>query len=187
MQLDKSLVNYNRAIAIQLDYADAYFNKSLILLLTNNYLEGWRLYEWRWKQEHNISLIRKYKQQLWLGIEPLNNKTLLIYFEQGFGDYIQFIRYALLVENLGAKVILDVPLVLLSLISTLKGQFIFIESGKSLPSFDYHCPVMSLPLAFKTTINSIPNQIPYLYANKEKETQWHKRLAKKTNRSFQPR
>ena len=104
----------------------------------------------------------------------------MIYPEQGFGDYIQFIRYAALVEQIGAKVILEVPSELMTLCSTLKGQFTLIEKGKPLPSFDYHCPVMSLPLALKTTVESIPAQIPYLYADDEKQKRWYKKLGAKT-------
>ena len=175
-QFDKALVNYNKAISIDPDYADAYFNKSTLLILRGDYREGWQLYEWRWKQQHNINSRRSYKQPLWLGNESLINKTLLITIEQGFGDYIQFIRYAILVEKLGAKVVLEAPLALIKLASTLKGNFILIESGKSLPDFDYYCPVMSLPLAFKTTVKTIPARLPYLYVDEAKKQQWNKRL-----------
>ena len=177
-QFDKALVNYNQAIAIDPNYADAYFNKSLLLILRGNYGEGWQLYEWRWKQKHNIDSRRSYKQPLWLGNESLIGKTLLITIEQGFGDYIQFIRYAFLVEKLGAKVILEAPLLLMKLASTLKGHFIFVESGKSLPDFDYYCPIVSLPLAFKTTVETIPATLPYLYVDKVKKQQWNKKLGK---------
>ena len=178
-QFDKALDNYNHVIALKPDYADAYFNKAILLLLIGDYLEGWQLYEWRWKQEHNINSLRSYKQSLWLGNESLINKTLLIYSEQGFGDYIQFVRYAFLVESLGAKVILEVPLALMSVFSSLKGNFILVECGKLLPDFDYHCPVMSLPLAFKTIVKTIPTQNIYLYADMYKKQRWNKKFNKK--------
>ena len=177
-QFDKALINYNQAIAIDPDYADAYFNKSTLLILRGDYEEGWQLYEWRWKQKHNSNSRRSFKQPLWLGIEPLISKTLLITIEQGFGDYIQFIRYALLVEHLEAKVVLEVPLSLIKLTSTLKGNFIFVESGKPLPDFDYYCPVASLPLAFKTSVETIPATVPYLFVDEVKKQQWNKRLGK---------
>ena len=175
-QFDKALVSYNKAISIDPNYADAHFNKSTLLILRGDYREGWQLYEWRWKQKHNINSRRAYKQPLWLGHESLINKTLLITIEQGFGDYIQFIRYAILVEQLGAKVVLETPLALMKLAGTLKGHFIFVESGKSLPDFDYYCPMMSLPLAFKTTVKTIPARLPYLYVDEAKKQQWNKRL-----------
>ena len=164
----------------QPDYAEAYWNKSLLKILIGEYLEGWKLYEWRWKKEPLINSLRAYHQPLWLGDESIFHKTLLIYPEQGFGDYIQCIRYAALVEQLGAKVILEVPSRLLTLCSTLKGQPILIENGKPLPSFDYHCPVMSLPLALKTTVETIPAQIPYLYADDQRKKRWNEKLGNKT-------
>ena len=179
-RLDEALAGFDRAIAIQPDYAEAYWNKSLLKILIGEYLEGWKLYEWRWKKEPQINSPRAYHQPLWLGDESIYHKTLLIYPEQGLGDYIQCIRYAALVEQLGAKVILEVPSRLLTLCSTLKGQPILIENGKPLPSFDYHCPVMSLPLALKTTVETIPAQIPYLYADDQRKKRWNEKLGNKT-------
>ena len=179
-RLDEALASYDRAIALNPNYAEAYWNKSLLKILIGEYLEGWKLYEWRWKKEPQINSLRAYHQPLWLGDESIFHKTLLIYPEQGFGDYIQCIRYAALVEQLGAKVILEVPSRLLTLCSTLKGQPILIENGKPLPSFDYHCPVMSLPLALKTTVETIPAQIPYLYADDQRKKRWNEKLGNKT-------
>ena len=85
-----------------------------------------------------------------------------------------------MLENIGAKVILEVPKPLIVLIKTLHGKFLVIEKGQSLPDFDYHIPVMSLPLAFKTEVNSIPASIPYLYSDKIKMEYWNKKLNKKT-------
>ncbi len=179
-RLDEALASYDRAIALNPDYAEAYSNKSLLKILIGEYLEGWKLYEWRWKKEPQINSLRAYHQPLWLGDESIFHKTLLIYPEQGFGDYIQCIRYAALVEQLGAKVILEVPSRLLTLCSTLKGQPILIENGKPLPSIDYHCPVMSLPLALKTTVETVPAQIPYLYADDQRKKRWNEKLGNKT-------
>ena len=179
-RLDEALASYDRAIALNPNYAKAYWNKSLLKILIGEYLEGWKLYEWRWKKEPQINSLRAYHQPLWLGDESIFHKTLLIYPEQGFGDYIQCIRYAALVEQLGAKVILEVPSELMTLCSTLKGQPILIENGKPLPSFDYHCPVMSLPLALKTTVETVPAQIPYLYADDQRKKRWNEKLGNKT-------
>ena len=178
-RLDEALASYDHAIVLKSEYADAYWNKSLLKILTGDYLEGWQLYEWGWKNFARTPL-RTFTEPLWLGTEALVNKTLLIYPEQGLGDYIQCIRYAVLVEQLGATVILEVPLALMSLVSTLKGQFTLVESGKPLPDFDYHCPVMSLPLAFKTTVETIPAQLPYLYTNDDKKQHWQEKLGNKT-------
>jgi tetratricopeptide (TPR) repeat protein len=178
-RLDDVLENYDRAIVLKSDYTDAIFNKSLLKLRTGFYIEGWRLYERRWEKEPRITINKSYQKSLWLGDESIINKTLLIYPEQGLGDYIQFIRYADLVEQLGAKVILEVPSELMTLCSTLKGQRILIENGKPLPYFDYRCPVMSLPLALKTTVETIPAQIPYLYVGEERKKRWNRKLGNK--------
>jgi tetratricopeptide (TPR) repeat protein len=179
-RLDEALESYDRAIALQPDFALAYWNKSTLRILKGEYLEGWELYEWRWKLEKFNNMSIPYAQCLWLGNESLTGRTLLIHREQGFGDYIQFIRYALLAEQAGARVILEVPAPLMALVSTLKGNFTLVETGAPLPEFDYHCPVMSLPLAFKTTVETIPAQIPYLYADEAKKKQWCKNLGEKT-------
>jgi len=179
-RLDEALESYDRAIALNPDYANAYWNKSLLKILQGDYLEGWKLYEWRWKREKHINSAREFHQPLWLGNESISDETLLIHPEQGHGDYIQFIRYAALVERLGVRVVLEVPPELTKLFSTLTGQLTLIEKGKPLPSFDYHCPVMSLPLALKTTLKTIPAQIPYLYTDDEKRKRWNTKLGAKT-------
>ena len=178
----EALISYEKAIAINPNYEDAYWNKSLQHILQGDYLEGWKLYEWRWTKEEFTSQIKNFPQPLWLGEPSLVDKTILIYPEQGLGDYIQFIRYAPLLEDLGAKVILEVPAPLMPVVSTLQGQFILIEKGKALPDFDYHCPVMSLPHAFKTTVDTIPNQVPYFSVNQTKKQTWQARLGQKKQR-----
>ncbi|MCX7077706.1 MAG: hypothetical protein NTZ45_13280, partial [Methylococcales bacterium] len=167
---------------IDANYANAYWNKSVLHILKGEYLQGWALFEWRWKREECQNKLKNTTKPLWLGESSLKNKTIVIYPEQGFGDYIQFIRYAPMLEQLGAQVILEVPVLLITVVSTLKGQFTFIEKGKELPDFDYHCPVMSLPHAFKTTVDSIPNQVPYFSVNQTKKQTWQARLGEKSQR-----
>jgi tetratricopeptide (TPR) repeat protein len=179
-RFDEAYVSYDRAIAIKPDYAKAYWHKSLLKLLLGDYDAGWQLYEWRWKTASFINTVRNYQQPLWLGEQALTGKTLLIYGEQGLGDSIQFCRYAPMAQARGAKVILEAPRELFALLSSLKGNVTLIEQGHQLPDFDLHCPLMSLPLAFKTTVPTIPAEIPYLYSDTEKQAVWHKRLGAKT-------
>lgn len=176
---DESLASYDRAIALKPDSASAYWNKSLLKLLTGEYAEGWQLYEWGWRCSER-GAARNFTQPRWLGEQPIAGKTLLIHAEQGLGDTIQFCRYAPMAEALGAKVVLEVPAPLVSLLSTLKGNFTIVEKGKYLPDFDMVCPVMSLPLAFKTTVETIPATVPYLHVNQDKQAEWHLRLGNKT-------
>ncbi len=178
-RLDAAQHCYECAIVLQADHAEAYWNIALLNIIRGDYEEGWKQYEWRWKVKSNHS-IRTFAQPLWLGESSLSNKTLLIYPEQGLGDYIQCLRYVSLAEQNGAKVVLEAPEALMALASSLAGQFTLIETGQPLPDFDYHCPVMSLPLAFKTTLASIPATLPYLYAEKAKKQCWHEKLGKKT-------
>ena len=182
-QLDAALTSYDIAIELKRDYAEAYWNKSLALLLQGEFIKGFNEYEWRWKNE-NIKKIageRSFTQPLWVGNESLANKTILLWSEQGLGDSIQFCRYAKLVKSLGAKVLLDVPKPLVALLDELEGVDLLIEKGKPLPNFDFQCPLMSLPLAFKTDLNSIPNPTDYLKNIAEKVEVWSKRVGEKSN------
>jgi hypothetical protein len=112
---------------------------------------------------------------LWLGSEPVDGKTILLHAEQGFGDTIQFIRYAPLLASQGANVICEVQPELLPLLSRLEGIRV-VAFGEPLPAFDLHCPMLSLPLAFKTRIETIPAAVPYLTAPVERQEYWRDRL-----------
>ena len=175
----EALSNYDKAISIRPDYAEAQFNKSRLKLLLGQYAEGWSLYEWRWKVAKNKPYFRQFKQVLWLGDQPVSGKTILLHAEQGFGDVIQFVRYVPMVEALGAKLILGVHPALVPLLHSLNGTFTLATKLDELPSFDLHCPLGSLPLAFKTIIDSIPASVPYLAADSEKRSEWRKRLGDK--------
>jgi hypothetical protein len=177
--LNEAQVCYDKAIDIRPDYAEAHWNKALLKILAGDFAEGWALYEWRWQQPWKKPA-KVCRQPLWTGEQPLLNRTLLIYPEQGMGDYLQFIRYATLAEQLGGRVILEAPAALLSLVSSLKGNFTLVEAGQALPDFDCQCPLMSLPLAFKTTPETIPAQIPYLYADQARQQVWRQRLGEKS-------
>lgn len=177
---DEALINFNRAIEIKPDYASAHWNKALLKLLRGEYLEGWQLYEWRREKEDIKHHYTHFNQPLWLGDEPLQGKTILIYSEQGYGDTINFCRYIPLVEKLGAHVVVATHHALSSLISTLKGSFTIVNHGESVSAPDFQCPMMSLPLVFKTTLETIPASIPYLFADPLKKELWNKKLGKKT-------
>ena len=177
----ESIEHYNKALSLKPDYYDALWNKSLAMLIEGNYEEGLPLYENRWKSEKvlmTIGGLKKFDAPLWLGQDSLKNKTILIYAEQGLGDYIQLCRYVHLLANEGANVILKVPKVLIKLLENLKNICQIFCEGDELPSFDYHCPIMSLPLAFKTTLKSIPHIPNYLNLEIDPEMilQWQTKL-----------
>jgi hypothetical protein len=172
---EDAIQSYNRVIELVPEHAMSHKNKSLLQLLLGNYREGWPLYEWRWKNELQDQA-RNFTQPLWLGDVPLAGRTLLIHAEQGLGDVLQFCRYIALAEAQGAKVILEAPSSLMPILATLHGNCTFVEKGNALPDFDLQCPVMSLPLAFKTTLETIPAEIPYLFADPIKRYAWRKKL-----------
>jgi tetratricopeptide (TPR) repeat protein len=180
MRLPEALASFDAAIALDPGYDEARWNKSLVVLLTGDFANGWRLFEKRWTGSVLKFSARKFSQPLWLGDAPLTGKTLLLYGEQGFGDTVQFCRYAPMAAALGAKVILEVPAALLALVSTLRGDFTFVAAGRPLPDFDLQCPMMSLPLAFKTELDTIPADIPYLFADPIRRERWRSRLGPRT-------
>jgi tetratricopeptide (TPR) repeat protein len=179
-RLDEALASYDKAIALKFEFAEANWNQSLSLLLLGRFDRGWRQYEWRKRRDKPIAA-RAYPQPLWLGAEDIAGKTLFVYSEQGFGDTIQFCRYAKLVADLGAQVILEVPKPLISLLANLSGVTKLVDNETALLPFDYQCPLLSLPLAFNTTLSNIPTSIPYLKSNAEKSLFWKERLGKKNN------
>ena len=174
-----ALTSYEQAIAIDLNMPAAHWNKAITHILLGEYELGWREYEWGW-QAGERGKLRKFSKPTWLGNEPIFGKTLFVHKEQGLGDFIQFCRYIPILEKLGAKVILETPLSLFDLMKSLSPSVMVIKEGESLPSFDLVCPIMSLPLAFKTTVKNIPASIPYLKVEKNRKTFWKKNLGKKT-------
>lgn len=176
---EDALKSYSRAIELNPAYTEAQWNIAASKILLGDYVEGWKLYEWRWKLKNREAFIRDFTQPLWLGDHPIEGKKLLIYPEQGMGDIIQFSRYVSMLASMGANVILELPRPLASLMSTLEGEYTIIEYGRNLPKFDFQCPITSLPLAFKTTVETIPATVPYLYANSEKTNRWSDKLGLK--------
>ena len=175
----EALANYDNALTLCPDMASVLWNKGLIKILIGEFEEGWQLYEWGWKCSER-GKNRTFIQPKWLGKEQVAGKTLLIHSEQGLGDVIQFCRYIPMLEKLGAEVILEIKATLVPLVSTLKCNLKIIEDGMELPNFDMYCPIMSMPLAFKTSINTIPHEVPYLYCDSDKIKVWHKKLGSKT-------
>ncbi len=153
-----ALPHGRRAIELQPNLAKLHSNFSMILLALGQYEQGWIEHEWRWKVSSKFSP-RPFAQPQWFG-EPIAGKTILLHAEQGFGDTIQFVRYAPLVADLGAKVILECRPELIRLLADIPGISAILPTGDALPDFDIHCPLMSLPLAFRTTLESIPSPIP---------------------------
>ena len=179
---EEAVVSYDRAIAINPEFADAQYNRSMAALFQGDFARGWPGFEWRWKNTQRLSIgaVRNFQQPLWLGQEPIAGKRLLLHKEGGLGDTLQFCRYARLAAARGASVILEVQAPLLGLLANLEGVSELIAAGSALPSFDYHCPLMSLPLAFNTTLDTIPAPRKYLSSAAADVARWHARLGERT-------
>jgi tetratricopeptide (TPR) repeat protein len=183
-RFDEAITHYDKALSLKSDYHEASLNKSLSLLLQGDFENGFLLYENRWASEKMFEIAgrRFFDKPTWLGKESLQGKTILLYGEQGFGDFIQFCRYIKLVSDLGAKVILEVPQSLASLLENLEGVSQLVIKDQDLPFFDYQCPLLSLPLAFNTNIFSIPAYIPYLASSAHQLARWKLKLGEKRNK-----
>ena len=148
-------------------------------MVLGRFEQGWRQYEWRKKRDEPVAT-RSFPQPLWLGEEDIAGKTLFIWWEQGYGDTIQFCRYAKLVEARGAKVIMSVQQPLRGLLKQISPTIEIINADEVPADFDYHCPLLSLPLAFGTTLATIPGQQQYLKADEDLRVAWAARLPPKT-------
>jgi tetratricopeptide (TPR) repeat protein len=183
-QLDEALVCYDYALALNPGYVDGHFYKAQLLLLKGDYDAGWREYEWRWRRwkEQNLTLLqRDFTQPRWLGQTAIEGKTILLHAEQGFGDIIQFCRYAPLVAGRGARVLLEVPAQLKDLMASLAGVAEIVAGHDKPPDFHLHCPLLSLPLALGTRVESIPAQVPYLTVPPGSLKRWASALGPKCN------
>jgi tetratricopeptide (TPR) repeat protein len=172
----EAIAAFQRATAIEPDHPDANCNESLAWLRLGDFRRGWAKYETRWASRDLASQRRDFARPLWLGDETLQGKTILLHAEQGLGDTVQFVRYAPLVAGLGAQVVLEAQPALVALLSGIGGISRIVGKGEPLPEFDVHCPLLSLPLALKTDLDSIPAAVPYLAAPDVRAATWRDRL-----------
>ena len=174
-RLDDALAALDRAIALTGGFPEANLNKSYCLLRMGRFEDGWRLHEWRKRTERPVGH-RSFPQPLWLGNESIANKTVFVHWEQGFGDTLQFCRYANLLRARGANVAMSVQEPLYRLISHSMPDIRILKNDVAPAAFDYHSPLMSLPLAFATTLQNVPATVPYLFADDALRKTWNARL-----------
>jgi Tfp pilus assembly protein PilF len=172
---EEALASYDRALALRPGHVMAHCNAAALRLLTGDFERGWAHYEWRWLKKSVIPTQRNFSQPAWNGGDPIAGKTILIHSEQGLGDTVQFCRYVPLVAARGARVIFEVQKPLQSVMASFGGVQV-VPKGGSLPAFDLHCPLVSLPHTFGTRLETIPSTTRYLSAPTEHMTRWQSRL-----------
>ena len=174
-QFDKAITYSQKAIDLNPYLADAHLNISIIFLLLGKFKVGWEEYEWRWKTKALIQHRRNFSKPLWNGSE-IRTLTMLLQSEQGLGDTIQFIRYAPLIAQKGAKVIVECQKELVSLVINVDGVQQVIKQGEELPAYDLYCPLLSLPLIFNTALESIPTKVPYIKVDSLLVQKWSNKV-----------
>ena len=186
---EEALRCYARALQLRPGFEEAHLNAGVSRLSLGDFERGWQDYEHRWKcpgwRISQPTAVRAFDAPLWLGSEPLEGKTILLHAEQGIGDTLQFSRYAPLLAEAGATVMLDVQPPLVEVLRDLQGVRSVHATGDLLPPYDYRCPLLSLPLACGTRLDSIPSPGPYLgnsERHREKVDQWRRTLGAKTRR-----
>ncbi len=181
-RFDDALHGLASAIAIQPDCAEAHYRASLIHLRRGDFKHGWRGFAWRLRTERAPKM-RQVAAPLWLGGQPLDGKTILLLSEQGFGDTIQFLRYAPLVAALGAAVILDVPCELKALAAAVPGVAAVFDHDEPTPPVDFYSPLLSLPLSFQTELATVPANVPYLRPSDDRLRRWRERMPQNGRRT----
>jgi tetratricopeptide (TPR) repeat protein len=166
---------YQRDLALRPGSVCAVYYSGLAHLQLGDFAQGWREYEFRWQTKSLPRGPSTFSQPLWRG-QDLKGERILLYFEQGLGDTLQFVRYVPLVAGRGGEVILEVPAGLHRLLTGLKGVSKIVDRGEAVPDFSWQCPLLSLPLAFATELATIPADIPYLQANLADVQAWSQRL-----------
>jgi tetratricopeptide (TPR) repeat protein len=175
-KFDDAAVAYQKAIEMAPQFAEAHSSLGHVLLAQGRYDEGWREYEWRRRERDAVK--RAFPQPEWNG-EPLGRRTILLHAEQGLGDTILLIRYALLVKERGGRVVFECPKALGQLLAHVEGIDELVVQGSPLPSFDFHCPLASLPMRFRTKLETVPAQVPYLFADPDLVERWRKELSQR--------
>ncbi|HET6609069.1 MAG TPA: tetratricopeptide repeat protein [Rhodopila sp.] len=173
-RLEEALASYGKALGLKPDLAEAEYGQSLVLLSLGRYAEGLRGFEARHRRP--TAPRPRFTKPAWVGERPIAGKTLLIHPELYLGDMLQMCRYAVLAHDAGARVVLAAPARLCRLLGSLGDGIEVVPDTDRLPPFDAHCPLMSLPLAFGTTAETIPASVPYLHADPDRIAAWQARL-----------
>ncbi|MHC4105797.1 MAG: tetratricopeptide repeat protein, partial [Planctomycetota bacterium] len=179
-QFDAALSNCQHAIRLKPDFAEAHFNCAMAHLLRGNFIQGWQEYEWRFQKANWKNLYPyRYNGPRWDGSD-CPHKTIFVHDEQGLGDTLQFVRYLPMLKSRCGNIIFETRKSLISLFRCLPGIDELVPRPRQAPvaeDWDFFIPLLSLPGIFGTTLENIPTQVPYLFANTDKVALWKTRLA----------
>ena len=175
----EAVSSYDTAIRLEPEHPGANWNRSLSLLTVGDYERGFEGYEWRWRNPAVHQPMRDFTIPRWTGDSDPKGKTIWVHCEQGYGDAIQFIRYAPLLHRRGARVIVEALPALATLFRSVDGVDAVITQGDPAPGADLHCPLLSLPLALRVTGSPPPSGAPYLSPPDDRQLDWRKRLGPK--------
>ncbi|MCA9201695.1 MAG: FkbM family methyltransferase, partial [Planctomycetales bacterium] len=172
-RFDEAIDWYSQALRLNPDEAESHRNVGIIRLLQGDFTNGWPEYEWRWRADD----LKKppHAQPEWQG-ESLDGKTILLYAEQGLGDTLNFVRYANVLKQLGARTIVQVQPPLVPLLRSTPGIDTLVPQREQPPAFDVHAPLLSVPAILKTDLDSIPADVPYVFADERLIEFWRSEL-----------
>jgi tetratricopeptide (TPR) repeat protein len=173
-RVDEAVASYEQALRLWPDYPEAHWNLGLALLLRGDFERGWSEAEWIWKCK-NPSPLAAFRQPLWDG-SPLHGRTVLLHAQQGLGDTLQLVRYAPLVKARGGVVVVQCQAALTRLLRGSGGIDRLVTKGEPIPEHAVHLALQSLPRVFKTTLASIPAEIPYLFVDPALVERWREAL-----------
>jgi tetratricopeptide (TPR) repeat protein len=172
-KFDEALACYDEALRLDPDSVLPHLNRAIAWLLLGNFEQGWSEYEWRLKAPGGP--MRPSHPPRWDG-SPLAGRTVMLYWEQGLGDTVHFIRYAPLLKEQGARVIVECQKPLTRLLAGCPGIDQLVAQGSTWPECDFQASLPGLPGILGTSLTTIPANVPYLFADSELLEHWRQEL-----------
>jgi tetratricopeptide (TPR) repeat protein len=165
----EAIAYYERALGVEPDRPEVHRSLGYYSLAIGDYRRGWPEHEWRLKCANHLGC--RINRTFWNG-DDFRDRTILLHYEQGYGDTLQFIRYARLVKRRGGRVIVLCQSPLVRLIARCEGVDLAFDGGGFEPECHIQAPLMSLPSIFGTTLETIPAEVPYLHADPAQVERW---------------
>jgi hypothetical protein len=170
----EALLAFDAALRARPQWAEARYNRAMLQLLRGDYQAAWDDYDYRFARRG--ATVPEFREPRWQG-QPLAGRTIVLWCEQGLGDIVQMIRYAPLLAERGATVLVECPPAIVPLLSSVAGIDRFVDTRSEQVKFDYYIPLLNLPSALGTRIDTIPADVPYLSVERAQIDQWRRKLA----------